>query len=181
MDCLNPQQSNKHKILPIFVNTVNIEGLRGSSTLLRDLPPQKRSLFGPPLRLAHPTQQLPGLFLLRHQQPPQSGINTHFLSKAGPISLAGIGSHFFKRHCHPSPQRVAVIPFFRKAAPVTCAGTRGHLLSRALSAIFFLRQRSCPQQALTAVSRHWHPQHSTGCHLLRWSPLPVSLVPCSPQ
>lgn len=69
--------------------------------------PRKKCLFGPPLRLPHTTQQLPGLFLLWHQQPPHWILfsDTHFLSKPGRAFLVGTGCHFFKRYCHLSPQK----------------------------------------------------------------------------
>lgn len=171
MDCLNPQQSNKHKLPPIFVSTVNIKALCGKAFLLRkNVSPQKKMFVwaSPEAATHHPavTWPLPSVAPTASSlDPPQ---RYPFPQQARPCLLGRHWLPFLQKILPSVASEVTVIHFFRKAAPVTCAGTWGHLLNRALPAILWLRQCSSPQRAWTALSRPWHPspQLSTGYHLL---------------
>lgn len=85
-------------------------------------------------------------------------------------------THLLGRHWQPFLQRIlpsissegCCHPFLQEGSTCHLCGHLRPSPQQDAAAIFLLRQRSPPQQALMAVSRHWHPspQHSTGCHLL---------------
>lgn len=136
MDCLNPQQSNKHKVLPIFVNLVNIEGLCGSALLLRD-PPKKFAVWTSPEAATHhpavtwplpvvsPTASSDG-----HQHPFLQQGRTHLLGRHWqPFLWRILPSISSEGHCHPFLQESSTCHLRRHLRPSPQQGTVGHFLT----------------------------------------------------